>query len=139
MAKSYTTFEHTADIGLRASADSLGELLEAMGEGLAEQICPRGAVRPERSRPMTVRADNVEDLTHDFLQAMLLLFHLDKFLVSQVRVTQIDEAMVTAEVRGETFDPDRHEIGAEIKAVTYHLLSVTRDGDGWCGTVVLDI
>ena len=139
MAKSCGTFDHTADLGLAARADSLGELFEALAEGLAEQVCPRQTVRPVQSKALTVRADNAENLLHDFLAAVLGLFHLEKFLVCQVRVTEIGETSLTAEATGEQLDPTRHEIGSEIKAVTYHLLSVTRDGDGWHGAVVLDI
>lgn len=139
MAKSYRTFEHTADIGLEARADSLAELFEALGEGLAEQICPRESVRPEQAAALDVQAEDAENLLHDFLGALLELFHLEKFLTNQVQVERIDGTSVTGTARGETFDPARHELSCEIKAVTYHLLSVTRDGNGWCGTVVLDI
>ena len=35
------TFEHTADIGLTGWADTFGELVQVLGEGLAEILNPR--------------------------------------------------------------------------------------------------
>ena len=46
---------------------------------------------------------------------------------------------VVAELRGESYAPARHELGMEIKAVTYHQLKIARDGSTWAGRVILDI
>jgi len=139
MSKHFETFEHPADIGLQAGADSLGGLFEAAAEGLAEQMCPRATVRPLRTVRIEVRAEDVEALLVDFLSALLRRFDLDRLLVSAVSVERIDETVVSAEVRGETYDPDRHELAAEIKAVTYHQLAVAREGDAWTARVILDV
>ena len=139
MSKHCTTFEHTADLGLEARADTLAELFEALGEGLAGQVCPPAAVAGREHRSFDVRAESREDLLHDFLGELLGLFDLEKFLVREVKVERIGEGAVRAVAAGETYDPDRHELRAEIKAVTYHDLTVAREGDQWTGRVVLDI
>ena len=139
MSKHCTTFEHTADLGLEARADSLAKLFEALGEGLAEQICRRQTVALREHRRLTVAAENLEDLLHDVLGELLGLFHLERFLATQVKVERIDERAVEAVAGGETYDPARHELDTEIKAVTYHYLKVAREGEHWTGRVVLDI
>ncbi len=139
MTKHCRTFEHTADVGLEARADTLGELFEAMGEGLADVICPRQSVKKQKTLQIQVESENVESLLVDFLAELLGLFNLEKFLVAGVKVKRIDETSVAAEVTGETYDPARHELGDEIKAVTYHQLKVAREGDEWTGRVILDV
>ncbi len=139
MTKHCRTFEHTADMGLEARADSLAEMFEAMGEGLADVICPRQSVKKQKTLQIQVESENVEALLVDFLAELLGLFNLEKFLVAGVKVKRIDETSVAAEVTGEPFDPARHELGDEIKAVTYHQLKVAREGDEWIGRVILDI
>jgi len=139
VAKHCETFEHTADVGLQARADSLGELFEAMGEGLADVICPRRSVKKQKTLQIRAESENVETLLVDFLAELLGLFNLEKFLIVGVRVEQIDETSVAAEITGETYDPDRHELGDEIKAVTYHKLKVAREADSWVGIVILDV
>ncbi len=139
MTKHCRTFEHTADVGLEGRADRLGELFEAMGEGLADVICPRQSVKKQKTLQIRAESENVESLLVDFLGELLGLFNLEKFLISVVRVERIDETSVAAEVVGEPYDPARHELGDEIKAVTYHQLKVAREGDEWTGRVILDV
>jgi SHS2 domain-containing protein len=139
MAKDFWTFDHPADLGLEARADSLQELFEALGEGLAEQICPRSAVRQEKTVRLEVRSDDLEALAVDFLAELLRMFHLERFLVARVQVQRIDDCSVAAAVTGENYDPARHEIALEVKAVTYHQLKIAREGDGWTAKVIFDI
>ncbi len=139
MARHCRTFEHTADVGLQGRADSLGELFEAMGEGLADVICPRQSVKKQKTLQIQAESENAEALLVDFLAELLGVFNLEKFLISGVKVERIDKISVAAEVVGEPYDPSRHELGDEIKAVTYHQLKVAREGDGWIGRVILDI
>jgi SHS2 domain-containing protein len=152
MTKHCETFEHTADLGLEARADSPAELLEALGEGLYAQICQPRDIRLRQKRRVQVAAEGaasprghepdaaaLELLVADFLRELLRLFHLERFLVGRVRVERCDETAVAAEVAGESYDPARHELGLEIKAVTYHQLKVARDRSGWLARVILDI
>jgi len=139
MAKDFWTFDHPADLGLEARADSLQELFEALGEGLAEQICPRRAVREEKTLRVEVRSDDLETLAVDFLAELLGMFHLGRFLVARVRVRRIDDCSVVAAVTGEDYDPARHEIALEVKAVTYHQLKIAREGEAWKARVIFDI
>ena len=139
MARECWTFEHPAALGLAARADSLGELFEALGEGLAGQICSARAVRAERTRRVRAQAEDVESLLVEFLSALLGLFHLERWLAGSVRVVRADETSVEADVTGETYDPKRHAIDVEIKAVTYHQLRVGREADAWTASVILDI
>ena len=141
MARHCETFDHTADVGLAARADTLGELLEALAEGLGDVICAREQVSPAERRTVAVAAEDLEALAVDFLSAVLAAAQTDRFVVAAVRVTRIDERSpaVEAELSGEPYDAGRHELKTEVKAVTYHQLKIAREGDGWTGRVILDI
>ena len=139
MAKHCETFDHTADVGLTARADSLGELFEALAEGLAEVICPRSQVSPESVRSASCQAEDVEALAVDFLSEVLGVLQGDHFMVAEVSVSEMSEHSVTAELAGQPYDPTRHEISTEVKAVTYHQLSVTQAGPAWTARVILDL
>jgi SHS2 domain-containing protein len=81
----------------------------------------------------------LEWLMVDFLSRLLHLFALEKFLIAAVQVARADESSLQAEVTGETYDPARHHLGHEVKAVTYHQLRVARRGRRWTGRVLLDL
>ena len=46
---------------------------------------------------------------------------------------------LTATVRGEPIDPDRHVVHTEIKAITFHGLDVQQTDDGWTVQVIYDL
>lgn len=138
MTKQWRTFEHPADLGLEARAESLPELFEALGEGLARQVCPRG-VRSQETLPLEAEADDLESLAVEFLGALLRLFYLRRFLVAEVRVERIEPTSLSASAGGESYEPHRHELGPEIKGVTYHHLKVAQEPGGWVATVLLDL
>ena len=43
------------------------------------------------------------------------------------------------DLRCEPFDPDRHSLCHEVKAITYHELKVVPTADGWLAEVIVDI
>ncbi len=137
------TFDHTADVGLSAWADSPAELLAALAGGLVDVICERSQVRPDELRTLHVEAQDMEFLAVDFLSRLLYIFAVDHFIPAEVSVTIRDAGedgiSLTAELAGETYDPSRHEIRTEVKAVTYHQLKVAPEGGRWVGRVILDL
>ena len=139
MTKHFEHFEHTADVGIAAWGDSIAELYEALAEGLAEFICPRPTVSASQEREVAVQAEDAEALAVDFLSAVLNLIQTDRFMVAGVRITDADEHHIVATLTGESYDPVRHEIHTEVKAVTYHLLRVAQEVGRWTGRVVLDL
>ena len=139
MAGQCKTFDHTADLGLAARADTLAELFQALAEGLADVICPRAKLRPQAETMITVEAEDREALAVDFLWKVMDTIQADHRMVAAVEVREIDDTHIKAALVCEDYDPARHEVLTEIKAVTYHQLKVAPEGDQWIGRVVLDI
>ena len=133
------TFDHTADVGLAARADSAAELLKALAECMCDQVCLRKNVSPENKRTIAVEAPDFEALTVDFLDAVLAAIQTDRFAVASVKVTDVTHTSAAAELLGADLDPDRHEILTEIKAVTYHELEAVERGGQWTARVILDL
>jgi SHS2 domain-containing protein len=139
MAGHCETFDHTADVGLAARADSPEELLEALAGCMCDLVCPRQNVTSDGKRTISVEAPDFEALTVDFLDAVLGAVQVDRFAVASIKVTGVTQTSASAELLGENLDPRRHEILTEIKAVTYHELeAVERDGK-WTARVILDL
>ena len=139
MAGSCRTFSHTADIGLEAQADSLSELFAVLAEGLSDLIVRRSMVSASQTRRLSVEAENLEDLLVDFLNGVLEVIETQRMAVAGVKVLQAGRKSVDVELSGEPLDPARHEIGAEVKAATYHQLKIAREGERWQARVILDV
>jgi len=135
----YEIFEHTADLGLRMRAADLPELFAEAGRALFSAIVEDlDAVRPASEVQLSVDAERLDDLLRDWLAELLYRFHAEHLLFSQFDVA-LEGTALRATVRGEPVDADRHRIEGELKAVTYHGLTVEQQPDGtWLAEVIVD-
>jgi SHS2 domain-containing protein len=62
-----------------------------------------------------------------------------ELLVKKTQILALSENELSANIELDHFDPDRHEIKIEIKAVTYHQIQVGRGPEGWEARVIFDV
>jgi SHS2 domain-containing protein len=96
------------------------------------------AVRPLQEVTLEIEGDRRDDLLFDWLAELLYTFDARRLLLSEFRV-RVGDRGLEATARGEPFDPDRHELDVEVKAITYHGLKVEREGDRWLAEVIVDL
>jgi SHS2 domain-containing protein len=135
----FGTFEHTADLGLRIRADDLDTLFAEAGQALFSVIVDNPQdIRAVEEMPCTIKGSDAEELLHDWLTELLFTFHVRRLLLAkfQVRITSTE---LTAIAIGEKFDPSRHQLGMEVKAITWHGLKVVQTPSGWMAEVIVDI
>jgi SHS2 domain-containing protein len=135
----YETFEHTADLGLRIRAHDEDTLFAEAGLCLFSTIVEDlSAVRPEMMVEIAVSGEEIDYLLFDWLRKLLYRFDAEHWLFSRFEVDVGDRGL-TAKAWGEKLDPERHGLGHEVKAITYHGLSVEETADGWLAEVIVDI
>jgi SHS2 domain-containing protein len=135
----YEIFEHTADVGIRARAASPGELFVDAARGLfSVMVANPEAVRMVEEASFNVAGHDIEELLHDWLAELLYTFHARRMVLSEFRV-QVESTGIRATACGEPIDTTRHQIDAEVKAITWHGLKVVRQDGGWMAEVIVDI
>lgn len=139
--KKYELFEHTADIGLYIYGRDRRELFEAAAVALMAQLTAPEKVRPVSERRVELTADTPEELLRVWMAEILYLCNAQGWLSAGVEIESLAGNSLKAVLRGETLDPRRHAIEAEIKAVTWHRLKIENlDAEGLLrATVVLDV
>jgi SHS2 domain-containing protein len=132
-------FEHTADLGLRATAPDLSALFAEMAACLVSAMVEEPAsVHPAQEVRIEITGTNRDYLLFDWLKELLLRFETDHMLFAAFEVV-VTESGVKATARGETYDPARHVLSHEVKAITYHELKVEQTANGWLAEVIVDI
>lgn len=131
--------EHTAEVGLRARADSLEGLLQELAAGLFGLITDLQTVQPREAWAVEVRADDLTAVAVEWLNELLFLHARDGMLARRCEVHEAGPQGVRATVWGERFDPDRHPRGIEVKSATYHQARVERTDGSWTAVVYLDV
>jgi SHS2 domain-containing protein len=135
----YETFDHTADLGLRIRAADLDTLFAEAAQALFAALVENpDAVAPRQRFEITIAGSDREYLLFDWLKELLYRFEVEHLLLSRFEV-HVGANGLQASVWGEPFDPQRHELAHEVKAITYHGLRVEQTPDGWLAEVIVDI
>ena len=132
-------FDHTADLGLRVRAGGFEALCEEAAAGLTEVIAGDvSTIRPAVAEILSVAGTEPVWLLFDLLGELLAAFDLRRMLFAECRVSRTVDGL-RAVCRGEPFDPVRHQLAHEVKAITQHELDVHQTAAGWEATLIVDI
>jgi SHS2 domain-containing protein len=123
--EAYELIDHTADVGVKAYGKTLSEAFQNAAKAMFDIITDKSEIESIGQYDITLEAPDLEQLLVDWLSELLYL-NTAKNLVFGFFKVEIDEKnkKLMAKVFGEKFDLSKHKIGAEIKAVTYHILEV---------------
>jgi SHS2 domain-containing protein len=135
--------QFTADIGFVASGSTLEDCFAAAAEATLEvMLANPQSLQPRERRAVHAESESLDLALLRFLEELVYYKDTEQLLLrpTGVVVTQREGGWVAdASLEGEQIDAGRHELCADIKAVTLHRLEVRRANDGWEATVVLDI
>ena len=134
--KWFRFLDHEADLGLEISGRDQAELFSHAGAALFSLITDPDTIEARFTRHITI--NNGEELLVVFLNELLYLWDTEKFIPRTFSV-RLDGGRLEADITGETFDPGKHSVYKEIKAVTYHKFTIQQEGDLLKATVFLDI
>jgi SHS2 domain-containing protein len=136
----YRIFDHTADLGVEVTAATPEELYAGAAFALFDLLADLRSVRALNVRAIDVAGENPADLLVNFLREVLYAWNGDGFLMKRCTVTKLTSGRIEATLAGEPFDPVRHLLFREIKAVTYHQSEVRQLPEGgWTARVVFDV
>jgi SHS2 domain-containing protein len=135
----YEYISTTADIGISIHAPNLSELFRQAGRALFSLMSDLSRVRATERFDVSLSAESIDDLLITWLNHLVYLYDVHCVFLSDFMVTFTGETTISAVATGEPIDPDRHRFDMEIKAATYHRLSVEERVDGWWATVILDV
>lgn len=135
----FEVLEHTADVGLRVRASELHLLFAEAARGLFSLMVVRpAAVEACQTLEITLPAAAADDLLVDWLSELLFVFESQRLVLTKFQVG-VDRRGLHAVVHGAPLDLRQHEVGYEIKAVTYHRLCVEHRDEGWVAELYLDL
>ncbi len=142
--KVYTELDHPADVLLEIWGKDLPALFENALFALYDQLAELEGFEAERKETVAAKGPTPAEALRSLLSEALYRFAAEGFVACQaeigVKTAPSGEVEITAELHGETVDRERHTLLTEVKAVTYHQLSVEAQPDGgWQATVLFDV
>jgi len=137
--KKYKFIDHTADIGIKIWGESLKELFENAAYALFDIIAELNKVKAENFIEVKIEGEKIDELLADWLRDLLYKFNGEGYLLKKFKVERVSGKGLKAEVGGEKLDLARHSLKREVKAVTYHGLTVKRRDKRWEAQVIFDV
>ena len=136
---SYRLLEHTADMGIEATAATLEELYAQAAKGLIAIIFENPSGPAVSDRVIELNGSDLADLLVRWLNEILYLVEMDHFLPCRFALDPIRNHHLRASLQGFYFKPAEMPAEREVKAVTYHRLEVRSQASGWLARVYVDL
>jgi len=136
--------EHTADVKARAYGPSLEEAFAQAAYALMATISPDlTKISKVREKSFTIEAEDKEALLFDFLSELLYIFDVDHLIFGEINIDYIKKSengfKLLTVLKGEKFNKEKHEIGTEVKAITYSYMKIEKIEGIWEIEIVFDI
>ncbi len=144
MAGSYKILEEVAiaDFAFEAKADTLSDIFQVCASALMDTLVNVETVGNSYYHTIELENKDIEKLLYDFLEEIVYLKDKDAVVFSECDV-EINEAkgkhFLIAFLKGEKINQKKQKLGMDVKAVTMHMFSLKKEGNGYKATVVLDI
>ncbi|MCL2890433.1 MAG: archease [Methanomassiliicoccaceae archaeon] len=122
----YETLEHTADILVKCTGDTPEECFESAAYALFDQMIDIRSVESKMRYRFEIQGDNAEDRLFAFLSELLFITDSESVVMGTFNVTFAGNKVI-CEAYGEPLDIVKHKAKAEIKAITYHMMSVNEN------------
>ncbi|WP_410767048.1 archease [Haloferax sp. DFSO60] len=130
--------EHTADVAVEASGDTLGDAFAAVASGLTAAMCEE-IPKTGDEFTISVRAENREAVLFDYLDELIYERDVRGVLPTDHTATtrqEGDEWVVEATYRGV---PLADVVARDVKAVTYSEMRIEESDGEWEAYVVFDV
>jgi SHS2 domain-containing protein len=134
----WTLLDHTADIRMAVHGSSVGELFLNAARGFTSLLKREFRGLTDTDLEFRLEADNIEELLVDWLRELLFYHETRGFILVSADIEELSDTTLRAKLAGRTRGPEE-EPEIEIKAVTYHGLSVHKNDAGYDVTIVFDI
>ena len=136
---SYEFIDHTADLGIIVRGPDVGGLFISAARAMID-LMVKGDLGDKRTlREVSVSSEDYPDLMVRWLGEVLYLFAGDKLIVDSIEIKELHPTQIKATLSVADFEPKRHRVLREIKAVTYHGISVRKTNGAWEARIIFDI
>lgn len=139
MTKKYRLIDHTADFGIHVFGKDSEDLFSNAAFALFDLVTDMSTVKGGNKKKIFVTGSDWPDLMVNWLRELLYLWAGSELLVKSVKIQKITASEINAILCCEDYDPGRHVIKNEIKAVTYHQIQVAPYPRGWEARIIFDV
>lgn len=140
--KEFEYFDHEADAGIRGFGKTVEKAFENGAKAMFNLMVDVEKVERKRKIDIRCEADDIEGLFVEWLNELLAQKDIEGMAFSSFKVEKIkrgENYKLNGWCEGEVLDPEKHEVKTEVKAATYSVLKVGKEGDVFVAQCVVDV
>jgi len=135
----YQIIDHTADLGIIVKGPDVKSLFIHAARAMTDLMVKGDISKEAVIKDVLVEGEDFPDLMIRWLGEILYLFDGENLIVNSIKIKSISPTKLKSILTLTSFEPEHHQVIREIKAVTYHQISVDKTKDGWQAKVIFDI
>ena len=139
MDRRFELIDHTADIGVTAYGKDLAELLANAACGMLSLIVDTQTVNSTLTRKIELEGQDDIALLVVWLNTLLYELDVNRLLFKEFDIAVLGNTGLSAVCRGERLDLTKHRLIREVKAATYHNLSIVKEKGIYSAGIIFDI
>jgi len=139
MKKAFEIIDHTADVGIVAYGADVKELFSNAALGLFSLITEPESVEEKLHLDLELSSEGRDSLLVEWLNELIYLFDVKHILFNRFDIESLTRNQLKATCYGEDFDLMKHKIKVGVKAATYHMLKLDKNGGEYKAQVIFDI
>jgi SHS2 domain-containing protein len=135
----YQIIDHTADLGIIVQGTDEKNLFIRAAQAMTDLMVEGDISKKTVIKDVSLQGEDFPDLMVRWLGEILYLFNGEKLILYSIEIKSISPIKLRSTLTLSSFDPEYHQVKREIKAVTYHQISVENVNDGWQARIIFDI
>jgi len=135
----YQVIDHTADLGIIVKGPDVKSLFIHAARAMTDLMVKGDISKETVIKDVLVEGEDFPDLMVRWLGEILYLFDGENLIVNSIKIKSISPTKLKSILTLTSFETEHHQVIREIKAVTYHQISVDKTKDGWQAKVIFDI
>ncbi|MCM8779301.1 MAG: archease [Candidatus Omnitrophica bacterium] len=137
--KIYELLNHTADLGIRVYGKTLKDLFSNSAYAMFDLIADIEKVESKEKIEIEKSAEDENELLINWLRGLHSYYAVEGYLFKKFRILKLTSQEVAGFAEGEKFDPQKHILKKEIKAVTYHALGIEKEKGLYKTEIIFDV
>lgn len=130
--------DHMTDSVIEAYGKSMEDAFENSALALVNTMFDISRIQIMKEEELSAHGHDMQSLLYDFLEKVIILISVDGFAAAAFKVV-ISENIgsdiegsysLRAIAKGEAVDLNKHSYKVEVKAITYHEMSIVQEADG---------
>ncbi|MFC2140282.1 archease [Candidatus Auribacterota bacterium] len=133
---------HTADIGIEIQEKNLNDIFITAGHWLIKKLVevPENDLFKQKKQKISLNEADLADLLVAFLNEIIYYFSGEKIILNHFEITNLTETKLSLSASAiDMTQVEKIKPKTEIKAATYHKLSLEKENNLWKAIVFFDL